>query len=136
MKLRDRCKLLCIASVLIFLLGVVRGIGGIIDLINNTDILNGINFSSITLVLLTITLIFLSADTIITAVGVHKQNKKFIFMGIALSVLFLIYSVLKGYLIFGDALNNAAIINVFATVTVISLLVIGKGTIDKTHRRI
>ena len=136
MRLRDRCKLLSIASVLIFLLGVVRGIGGVIDLINNTDILIGINFSSITLVLLIITLIFLSAATIITAIGVYEQNEKFIFMGIALSVLFLIYSVLKGYLLFGNALSNAAIINIFAAVTVISLLVIGKRTIDKTHKRI
>lgn len=136
MKLRDRCKLLCIASVLIFLLGVVRGIGGVIDLINNTDILIGINFSSITLVLLTISLIFLSAATIITAVGVYEQNEKFIFMGIALSVLFLIYSVLKGYLILGNVLNNSVIINFVAAAAVISLLVLGRRMMDKTQRRI
>lgn len=136
MKLRDRCKLLCIASVLIFLLGVVRGIGGVIDLINNTDILVGINFSSITLVLLTITLIFLSAVTIITAVGVYEQNEKFIFIGIALSAVFLIYSVLKGYLILDDVLSNSVIINIVAAIIVISLLVIGRRTIEKTQRRI
>lgn len=136
MKLRKKCKLLCMASVLIFLLGVVRGIGGVIELINNTDILVGINFSSITLVLLTITLIFLSAATIITAVGVYEQDEKFIFMGIALSALFLVYSIIKGYIFFGSALSNTAIINIIAAVAVISLLVFGKRTMDKTQRRI
>lgn len=136
MKPIKRCKLLCIASVLIFLLGVVRGIGGVIDLINNTEILVGINFSLITLVILTITLIFLSAVAIITAIGVYEHNEKFILMGITLSALFLVYSIIKGYMFFGSALNNTAIINIVAAVAVISLLVLGKRTMDKTRRRI
>ncbi len=136
MKLRDRCKLLCIASVLIFLLGVVRGIGGVIDLINNTDILVGINFSLISLVVLTIILIFLSAAAIITAIGVYEHNEKFIFMGITLSALFLVYTIVKGYIFFGSALSNTAIINIVAAVAVISLLVLGKRMVNKTQRRI
>ncbi len=136
MKPIKRCKLLCIASVLIFLLGVVRGIGGVIDLINNTEILVGINFSLITLVILTITLIFLSAVAIITAIGVYEHNEKFILMGITLSALFLVYTVIKGYIFFGSTLSNTAIINIVAAVAVISLLVLGKRTIDKTQRRI
>ena len=60
MKLRGRCKFHCTATAFIFLLGTVRGIGGIIDLINNTEKLIEINTSSATLILLTIFLILLS----------------------------------------------------------------------------
>lgn len=131
MKLRERCKLLCIASALIFLLGVIRGIGGVIDLINNTDTLVGINISSIVLVLLTILLIFLSAATIITAIGVYEQNEKFILIGMALSTVFIFYSILKGYLLFGNTLSDAAVINIIAGGIIISLLTIGKKSMYK-----
>ena len=132
MNLRERCKLLCAASALIFLLGVIRGIGGVIDLINNTEILVGINISSIALVLITIILIFLSAATIITAIGVYEQNEKFILIGIALSTVFIFYSIIKGYLLFGSTISDAVIINIIAGGIIISLLTVGKKTINKT----
>lgn len=135
MKLRDRCKLLCLASALIFLLGVFRGIGGVIDLINNTDILIGINISSIVLVLLTIILIFLSAATIITAIGVYEQNEKFILGGIAITTLFIFYSLLKAYLFFGNSISSAVVINIVTGGIIISLLMLGKRTLYKTHKR-
>ncbi|HSP88196.1 MAG TPA: hypothetical protein VLN45_08680, partial [Ignavibacteriaceae bacterium] len=75
MKPGRRCKFHCAATALIFLLGAVRGIGGIIDLINNTGKLIEINTSSATLVLLTIFLILLSAASFIIAIGVYEQNK-------------------------------------------------------------
>lgn len=131
MKLRQRCKLLCIASALIFLLGVIRGIGGVIDLINDTDILVGINISTIVLALLTIILIFLSAATIITAIGVYEQNEKFIFIGMALSAVFIFYSILKGYILFGNTISDAAIINIIAGGIIIFLLTIGKRSLYK-----
>lgn len=136
MKLKDRCKLLCIASALIFLLGVVRGIGGVIDIINNTDILIGINISSIVLVMLTIILIFLSASTIITAFGVYEQNEKFILIGMVLSSLFIVFSIIKGYLLYGKTISGPAIINIIAGGIIISLLMLGKRTLGKTRRRV
>ncbi|RPI59796.1 MAG: hypothetical protein EHM44_11510, partial [Ignavibacteriales bacterium] len=73
MRLRGRCKFLCTASAMFFLLGVVRGIGGVIDLIDNTDILIEIDASSITLVLLTLAYIILSAAAFITAIALYEQ---------------------------------------------------------------
>mgnify|MGYP003412441397 FL=1 len=131
MKPVRRCKLLCIASVLIFLLGVIRGIGGVIDLINDTDIMVGTNISIIVLALLTIILIFLSAAAIITAIGVFEQDEKFIFIGMALSAVFIFYSILKGYILFGNTISDAAIINIFAGCIIISLLTIGKKSLYK-----
>ena len=136
MKLKEKCKLLCIASILIFVIGVIRGIGGVINLINNTDILVGTNISSIVLVLLTIFLIFLSAATIITAIGVYEHNEKFIVMGIVISALFLVYSIIKAHLLFQNTLSNNTIINSVSAIAVISLLVLGKRMIDKTKRRL
>lgn len=136
MKFKEKCKLLCIASLLIFLFGIIRGVGSVIDLINNTDILVEINFSSVILVMLTIILIFLSAVTIITAIGVYEQNERFIVMGIVLSAFFLIYSIIKAHMLFENTLNHNTIINSLSAAAVISLLVLGKKMINKSQRRL
>ena len=94
MRLRGRCKFLCTASALIFLLGVMRGIGGIIDLINNTDMLIEIDSSSITLVLLTFAYIILSAASFITAIVLYEQNENYVSAGIILSAIFVINGIL------------------------------------------
>ncbi len=132
MKLKDRCKLLCTASAMIFLLGVMRGVGGLIDLINNTDVLIALNMDSLTLVFLIIILIFLSAAVIITAIGVYEQNEKFIVTGIALSGLFIVYSVVKEFIFYSNSVNKGTIINIAAAIAIISLLMLGKRVISKT----
>lgn len=131
MMLRDRCKFLCTASVMILLLGLIRGIGGVIDLINSTDTLIEIDTSSTTLVLLIIFLIILSAAAFITAISVYEQNKNSVLFGIILSVIFVLNSITNGYILFGNTINDTVIINTIASIIIISLLILGRRTLNK-----
>ncbi len=129
--LRDRCKFHCTASVMFFLLGLIRGIGGVIDLINNTDTLIEINTSSATLVLFIIFLILLSAAAFITAFSVYEQNNNSVLSGTILSAIFVLNSITNGYILFGNSINNAVIINAIAAVIIISLLILGRRSLNK-----
>jgi hypothetical protein len=134
MRLRGRCKFHCTATALIFLLGAIRGIGGIVDLINNTEKLIEINTSSATLILLTIFLILLSAASFITAFNVYEQNKKSVLSGILLSAIFVINGITNGYILFGNTISDAVIINVIASLIIISLLILGRRSLNKTEK--
>ncbi len=134
MKLRGRCKFLCTASAMFFLLGVVRGIGGVIDLINNTDILIEIDSSSITLVILTLAYIILSAAAFITAIALYEQNENYISGGIILSAIFAVNSILHGYIFFEQTINGAVIINTLAAVILILLLTRAKKSFYKKEQ--
>ena len=134
MKLRGRCKFLCTASAMFFLLGVVRGIGGVIDLINNTDILIEIDSSSITLVILILAYIILSAAAFITAIALYEQNENYISGGIILSAIFAVNSILHGYIFFEQTINGAVIINTLAAVILILLLTRAKKSFYKKEQ--
>lgn len=134
MRLRGRCKFLCTASAMFFLLGVVRGIGGVIDLINNTDILIEVDSSSITLVLLTLSYIILSAAAFITAIALYEQNENYISGGIILSAIFAVNGILQGYIFFDQTINGAVIINTLAAVIIILLLTRAKKSFYKKEQ--
>jgi hypothetical protein len=55
-------------------------------------------------------------------------------MGI--STFFIILSIIKGYILFGKTIGGPAIINIIVGGIIISLLMLGKRTLDKTHRSV
>ena len=134
MRLRGRCKFLCTASAMFILLGVVRGIGGVIDLIYNTDILIEIDSSSITLVLLTLGYIILSAAAFITAIALYEQNENYISGGIILSAIFVVNGILQGYIFFDQTINDAVITNTLTAVIIILLLTRAKKSFYKKEQ--
>jgi hypothetical protein len=131
--IRRRCKFHCAAAALIFLLGVVSGIGSIIDFINNTDVLIEINTDSTVIVLLTMFLILLSAAAFITAIGVYEQDKSSIYFGIIISALFIINSIVYGYILSEQTIVGAVIINTITAVVIVTLLILGRRSLLKTE---
>jgi hypothetical protein len=127
---RRRCKFHCAAAALIFLLGVARGIGSIVDFINNTDVLIETNTDSAVIVLLNMFLILLSAAAFITALSVYEQNKNSIYFGIIISALFIINSFLYGYILSEQTVGAAIIINTITAVVIITLLLLGKRSLN------
>jgi lysylphosphatidylglycerol synthetase-like protein (DUF2156 family) len=127
---RRRCKFHCAAAALIFLLGVVRGIGSIVDFINNTDVLIETNTDSAVIVLLNMFLILLSAAAFITAIGVYEQNKNSIYFGIIISIVFIINSILYGYILSEQTIADAVIINTITAVVIITLLILGRRSLN------
>lgn len=127
-----RCKFHCAAAALIFLLGVVRGIGSIIDFINSTDVLIETNTDFTVIVLLTIFLILLSAAAFITAIGVYEQNKNSFCFGIIISTVFIINSIVYGYIVSGQTIDGTVIINTITAVVIVTLLLFGRKSLIKT----
>jgi len=127
---RRRCKFHCAAAALIFLLGVVRGIGSIIDFINNTEVLIETNTDSTIIILLTMFLILLSAAAFITAIGVYEQNKNSIYFGIIISTVFIINSILYGYILSEQTIADDVIINTITSVVIITLLILGRRSLN------
>jgi membrane-bound acyltransferase YfiQ involved in biofilm formation len=134
MNFRKKCKLLCVASALMFVFGIVRGIGGIVNLLNDEHSLAFFSSSATLLVLLVVGFILLSAATFIIAIAIFEHNKKYLSAGIILTLLFVFNGVVQGYFSTGKPLDQGTIENIFAAVLIISLLMLGKRNLDKTEK--
>ncbi|MDP2365800.1 MAG: hypothetical protein Q8M94_18775 [Ignavibacteria bacterium] len=132
MNSKKKCAALCIAAALIFLLGVTRGIGGIINLLSDDKTLEALNYSTMLLALLVIGFIILSAAAIITAIAIFEHNKKYILAGAFLTLIFVVSGAVNKNLVFYKTTDYGTIINIIAAVIIISLLVLGKRILDKT----
>jgi hypothetical protein len=125
MKMKDKCKFLCVAAALMFLFGLLRGIGGFIDLLENTDFLAAINTNQVIIVVVVLVSLLLTAAILISSIGVFEQSKRDVFNAIALIVLFVINSLVNAYLLMGKIEDTGTMINAVAALIIISLLILG-----------
>jgi len=100
MNMKDKCKFLCVAAALMFLFGLLRGIGGFIDLLDDTNFLATIDTNQIICSCCACSILLTSA-ILISSIGVFEQSKKDVFNAIALIVLFVINSLVNAYLVMG-----------------------------------
>ncbi|GIK20868.1 MAG: hypothetical protein HND40_09860 [Ignavibacteriota bacterium] len=131
MNIKKKCRYLCSASLIIFMFGLIRGIGGLIAMINSSEILIDINYSFIILILLIITCIALSAASVIVAIALFEQDRNYIFYGVLLLLTYIIYSLIQDYFILNKFISNSSVINLVAAGIAISLLLIGKKHLNK-----
>ncbi|MCZ7608756.1 MAG: hypothetical protein M5U17_01185 [Ignavibacterium sp.] len=131
MNIKKKCSYLCSASLIIFMFGLIRGIGGLIAMINSSEILININYSFIILILLIITCIALSAASVIVAIALFEQDRNYIFYGVLLLLTYIIYSLIQDYFILNKFISNSSVINLVAAGIAISLLLIGKKHLNK-----
>ena len=134
MNSKGKCTALCIAAVLIFLLGIARGIGAIFNLLNDDNTLAALNYDTMLLVLLVISFILLSAATIITAIAIFEHNKKYIITGAFLTLTFVVSGAVNRNLLFNNSTDLGIFINIIAAIIIITLLVLGKRILDKSNR--
>ncbi|MDY0082247.1 MAG: hypothetical protein RBR74_03610 [Ignavibacteriaceae bacterium] len=132
MKIRKKCRYLCSASLIIFIFGLIRGIGGLIDMINNADIVLDINYGFTILIMLIIICIILSAASFIIAIALFEEDKNYIFYGMLLLMTFSIYSLMQDYFILNKLISNSSIVNLIAAGFAISLLLLGKRHLNKS----
>jgi hypothetical protein len=116
-----------------FVFGIVRGIGGIINLLNDEHSLAFFSSNTALPVLLVVGFILLSAATFITAIAIFEHNKKYLSAGIILTIIFVFNGVLISYYSTGKTMDGGTIVNIIAAIVIISLLMLGKKTMDKTE---
>ena len=132
MKTKRKCMFLCIASGLMFALGILRGIGGFIDLMDDKYFIAVINTNQLVIVAAVLVSIFLTAAIFITSIGVFEQSKPYIISAIALVILFVIYNLVNGYIFLGKLIDDGNLINIAASIIIISFLMLGNNNLKKT----
>jgi hypothetical protein len=136
MKTERKCAFLCVAAALMFLLGLARGIGGLVTIINDEKSLVTLNSTVILTAVMIVGFILLSAATFITAIAIFEHNKKYLLSGVLLTIIFVAIGALNRNLLFDKTSSMGTFINISAAVIIIALLVIGKRFLDKTKRNI
>lgn len=134
METRRKSVLLLIAAGLIFSLGIIRGVGGLINLLGNENTLESLNNSIISFTFLVVGFIVLSAATFITVIAVFKRNKKYFLAGIFLTLIFVFSGAVIIILLFDVAKELGIIIDIIAAVFIISILIVGKKALEKTEK--
>lgn len=123
--MKNRCSFLCIASALMFLFGLIRGIGGFLELIDNNTFLAAINQNQVLIVSAVLVSILLTSAILISSIGVFEQSKRDVLNAIALIILFVINSLVNAYLLAGNIKNSETTINAIIATIIIALLVLG-----------
>jgi hypothetical protein len=123
---------LIIGAVLMILLGLARGIGGIILLIQGKATLSNIKTDETVLIFLSIGLILIGIFEIISAVGIYYLKRKYWFLGIVVTVLFVIDGTINGYFLFGKPDDQGTAVNLIAGIIIITFLLLGKKSLNNT----
>lgn len=123
--MKKRCSLLCIASALMFLFGLIRGIGGFLELIDNNTFLAEINQNQVLIVSIVLVSILLTSAILISSIGVFEQSKRYVFNAIILIILFVINNLVNAHLLFGNTHNNETTINAIVATVIVALLLLG-----------
>ncbi len=120
---------LIIAAILMIILGLARGIGGIILLLEGKSTLPDIKTNETVLIFLAVGLIIIGVMEIITAVGIYLLKKKFWLLGIIITVLFVIDGAINGYFLFGRPGAQGTVVNLIAAIIIIAFLLLSKKSI-------
>src|SRR5690554_1448336 len=123
---------LIIGAVLMILLGLARGIGGIILLIQGKTTLSNIKTDETVLIFLSIGLILIGIFEIISAIGVYFLKRKYWLLGIVVTVLFVIDGAINGYFLFGKPGDQGTVVNLIAAILIITFLLLGKKSLNNT----
>ncbi|HQJ47211.1 MAG TPA: hypothetical protein PK195_11230, partial [Ignavibacteriaceae bacterium] len=102
-----------------------------IETINETEVLLDINYGFTILIPLIISCITLSAASFIIAIALFEQDRNYIFYGMLLTLIFIVYSLVQDYFILHKSISNGSIINLIAAGIAISLLLLGKRHLNK-----
>jgi hypothetical protein len=125
MNMKDKCKFLCVAAALMFLFGLLRGVGGFIDLLEDDRFLSAINTNQVIIVTAVLVSILLTSALLISSIGVFEQSKKDVFNAIALIVLFVINGLVNAYFLMDRIEDSGMIINAIAAFIIIAFLLLG-----------
>lgn len=124
---------LLIGAILMLLLGLARGIGGIILLLQGKETLSEIKTNETVLVFIAIGLILISIFEIISAVGVYYLKRKYWLLGIFITVLFVIDGAINGYFLFGRPSDQGTLVNLIVAIIIITFLLLGKKSVYNTN---
>ena len=116
-----------ITVVLMILLGLARGLGGVVLIMDGKSVYPETTASPNALVILGIILLVICISEIVAAVGIYALNNKYRIFGFVATILFFIDGLLNGYVIFGSPQGGGTAANsVYALIIIAFLVMSGK----------
>ena len=121
---------LTLASLLLLFLGLARGAGGLMLLLEGSPAVDSNRVSHQTATLLGIGLIAIAVGALLASAGIFQRRVWGWRLGMIVPVLFVLDGALNGYLLFGKPGDRGTIVNVVAALLIISCL----WTVRGRHR--
>ena len=115
-----------ISVVLMMLLGIARGLGGVVLIINGKEAVPESALSQSVMTVLGILLLVICVLEIVAAVGVYVLNKKMWYAGIITTILFLFDGMLNGYLLYGSPQAPGTAANFVYALIIIAFLLLSR----------
>lgn len=125
-----------ISAVLLILLGVARGIGGVLLAVNGPRTVESMLVSDTTAQFLGLGLVVVCVLTFVAAYGLMKTRSWAFNFSIVTLVLFVLDGALNGYLLFGRPGAGGTFVNIIVAVVIVSLIGLARKKGELTGNRI
>jgi len=122
---------LVVGAVLMILLGLARGIGGRVLLLQGRAADPEIMADSSVLSILAIGLVLIGVTEIIAGVGTCKSKHPYWVLGIVITILFVIDGAINGYFLYGQPGDRGTVVNVIVAFLIISSLFLGRNALSE-----
>jgi len=122
---------LVIGGVLMGLLGIVRGGGGLILIVQGAATDPKIKASESATIAVGAFLLVLGIALVVAAFGVLRRRPWALLAGIALTIAFVVDGAINGYVLFGRPGDQGTLMNVIAAVLILVFLVIGRSELKR-----
>ncbi|MFQ6613169.1 MAG: hypothetical protein ACE5D2_08745, partial [Fidelibacterota bacterium] len=120
-------KFLRLGAVLLILLGVLRGTGGLILLIQGPAADPNITATAMDTSIVASFLILIGLLSIIFGIGLWKQRRKCWIGGIITTIAFVIDGAINGFVLYGQPGDKGTVVNLLSAVIIITILYFGRA---------
>lgn len=115
------------ASLLMIILGLARGSGGVILLLEGRNVLPHALVKDSTITLLAVWLLLIVVMELVSAIGIYLLKRVYWIIGIITSALFVINGMVNGYLLSGQPGDMGTTVNVVFAALIILFLYLSRG---------
>jgi hypothetical protein len=122
-------RYLIIGGVLMSLLGLARGVGGLVLLTRGAAADPNIQATDTAVLLAGVTLALLGSALIAAGVGVFRMLRSFWLLGIICTVAFVVDGAINGLVLYGHPGDRGTIANVIVAALILTCLLLGKSTL-------
>jgi hypothetical protein len=119
-------------GILMILLGLVRGVGGLMLVMRGSALDRAIHATGPVVVVLGAVLMILGAGLIVTGVGVIRRRPTFWLAGILFTVAFLIDGAINGTVLYGRPGAGGTFANAVVAILILACVLAGRRALEKS----
>ena len=124
--------ILSLGAVLMLLLGLARGLGGLLLLIQGSATDPNISATANAVSIVGTILLLLGTALVVAAIGVWRRIRRFWLFGIVCTILFVVDGAINGYMLYGRPGQGGTLVNVTVAVLILVCLHLGRSALRPT----